>query len=242
MAAFDADRLDVLARAAAAGVGRLVNPGYDLASSRRALDMSAGHSQVRAAAGIHPNDTASFDDDWPALNELARQPGVAAIGEIGLDYYWKKVAPALQAEAFTRQLQLARELNLPVIVHCRDAYADALELLEQHARGLPVVMHAFAGRPADAERAVKNGFWLGIGGPVTYPRADALRQAVRSTPLDHLVLETDSPFLPPQPRRGQRNEPACLAIIAESVSQLKDVSLAELAEATNAAADQLFRW
>ncbi len=238
--AFDADRDEVWARAQEAGVARLVNPAYDLASCRRAIELAAQHTHIHAAVGIHPNDCATFDDDLPALRALIGQPKVVAIGEIGLDYHWERTTPAQQAAAFVAQLALAREFNLPVIVHCRDAYDDALALLEAHARGLRVVLHAFGGRMEHAERALAQGWHIGIGGPVTYRKAENLREVAGAIPLDHMLLETDSPYLPPHPYRGQRNEPAWVALVAESVSQVRGVSLARVADETTSAAMTFF--
>ena len=238
--AFDPDRDAVMERAQQAGVEWLVNPAYDLASCRRAIDLAARHAHVYAAAGIHPNDCANFEAELPALRELIAQPKVVAIGEIGLDYYWDRVAPELQASAFVAQLALARETNLPVIIHCRDAYDDTLDLLEARATGLKVVLHAFAGRIQHAERALRQGWLIGIGGPVTYKKAENLREVAGNVPLDHLLLETDSPYLPPHPHRGKRNEPAHLALVAEKVAQVRGVSLAHIATATTAAAMKFF--
>lgn len=238
--AFDPDRDEVWARAQQAGVGWLVNPAYDLPSCRRAIGLAEQHPTIRAAIGIHPNDCASFEDDLPALRALIGHPGVVAIGEIGLDYYWDKTTPAQQAAAFVAQLNLAREFNLPVIVHCRDAYDDTLALLETHARGLRVVLHAFAGRMAHAERALAQGWRIGIGGPVTYRKAENLREVAAAIPLDHMLLETDSPYLPPHPHRGQRNEPARIVLVAESVSQVRGVSFAHVADETTSAAMAFF--
>ncbi|MGQ9813750.1 MAG: TatD family hydrolase [Candidatus Roseilinea sp.] len=240
VAAFDLDRNDVWARAQEAGVARLVNPAYDLASCRRAIKLAGEHAGIYAAVGIHPNDCTAFDDDLPALRELVKQPKVVAIGEIGLDYHWDRTTPAQQATAFVAQLALAREFNLPVIVHCRDAYDDTLALLETHARGLRVVLHAFAGRIEHAERALQNGWHIGIGGPVTYRKAENLREVAGAIPLERMLLETDSPYLPPHPHRGQRNEPARLALVAESVSQVRGVSLKRVADETTSAAMTFF--
>ena len=236
--AFDPDRNEVWARAQHAGVAWLVNPAYDLASCRRAIALAAQHERIYAAVGIHPNDCATFDNDLPALRELLKQPKVVAVGEIGLDYHWDRTPPAQQAAAFVAQLALAREFSLPVIVHCRDAYDDTLALLEAHAQGLRVVLHAFAGRMEHAERALGCGWHIGIGGPVTYRKAENLREAAGAIPLDRMLLETDSPYLPPHPHRGQRNEPARLTLVAESVSQVRGVSLARVTAETTSAADR----
>ncbi|MCS7062166.1 MAG: TatD family hydrolase [Anaerolineae bacterium] len=239
--AFDGDRAAVWARAQHAGVERLVNPAYDLPSCRRAISLAEQHPNIYAAVGIHPNDCATFESDLPALRALIRHPKVVAIGEIGLDYHWQRTTPAQQAAAFAAQIELAREFNLPIIVHCRDAYDDALTLLETHAQGLSVVLHAFAGNLEHAQRALRQGWLIGIGGPLTYRKADSLREIAAAMPLDHVLLETDSPYLPPHPHRGRRNEPAYVALVAERLSQLRSVSLARVADETTSAALRFFK-
>ncbi|MCL6512614.1 MAG: TatD family hydrolase [Anaerolineae bacterium] len=241
--AFDDDRDAVLARARAAGVVRLLNPAYDLASSRRAIALAEAHADLVAAVGIHPNDAAGFGESHLAeLRALASAPSVVAIGEIGLDYHWQIVPREEQARAFVAQLGLARELDLPVIVHCREAYDDALELLRDHGRGLPgLVMHAFSGRMEHLRAALALGFYIGIGGPVTYPNAHALRAVVEAAPLDRIVIETDSPYLAPQPHRGRRNEPAYVATVAQKIAELRGRSASDIARITTDNGRRLFR-
>lgn len=228
VAAFDNDREDVYARARAAHVTRFLNPAYDLESSRRAIKQASGHPEVYAAVGIHPNDIGSFSKDTIAeLIELSKDPKVVAVGEIGLDYYWKTFTPEQQQQAFRDQLQMARRLNLPVIIHCRDAYDDTLDILASSADGIPVLLHSFAGATRHAERALRLGYYFGIGGPVTFKNAASLRTAVSSIPLDRIMLETDSPYLAPQPHRGKRNEPSLLPLIAQRVADIHQVDLTE---------------
>jgi TatD DNase family protein len=240
--AFDADRAAVLARAGAVGVRYILNPAYDLASSRRAVALASAETGLIAAVGIHPNDAAGFDESSLAeLRALAGKPGVAAIGEIGLDYHWDTVPREAQAQAFVAQLALARELDLPVIIHCREAYDDLLTILCTHGRGLDLLMHAFAGSLEHLNAALALGAYVGIGGPVTYPKAHALREAVRAAPLDRLVLETDAPYLPPQAHRGQRNEPAYLVEVAQKVAEVRSLSVHEIARRTLDNGRRLFR-
>lgn len=240
--AFDADREAALVRARQAGVSRFLNPGYDLASSQRAVELAQRHPNVYAAVGVHPNDAREFAaETLDQLRALATQPKVVAIGEIGLDYYWKTVPPQRQAEAFVAQLELARALDLPVIIHCRDAYDDCLALLERHGRDLSVVMHAFGGELSHLWRALDLGCTIGIGGPVTYPKAQRLREVAASVPLDRLVLETDAPYLSPQPHRGKRNEPAFLPLAAAVVADVRRMRIEDLARATGDNSVRLFR-
>lgn len=250
VAAFDEDREAVLGRAREAGVSLMLNPAYDLASSRRAAALAAARDDVVAAVGVHPNDAAEFTEaSLDALRALAagsagRGPsgrGVVAIGEIGLDYHWKTVSPERQSDAFVAQLALARELDLPVIIHCRDAYDDCLELLRAHGQGLSLVMHAFGGKAAHMRAALDMGYHIGVGGPVTYPSAHGLRDLVKSIPLERLVLETDSPYLTPQPHRGKRNEPAYVRLVAERVADVRQMSVDRVAEITTHNGRRLFR-
>jgi TatD DNase family protein len=231
-----------------------VTIGVDVPSSRRAIDLAEQYTGVYASIGVHPNDAASFDDGSLAeLRALAAHPKAVAIGEIGLDNYWKTVAPDAQTRAFLAQLELAADLGKPVIIHIRDAAHrhdatdDMLAVLEQHLarRALnqaPGVLHAFSGDTIAARRACDMGFLIGIGGPVTYKKADRMRDVVQAAPADRLMLETDAPFLSPAPHRGRRNEPANVRLIAEQVARLRQTSLDDIAECTTANAARLFGW
>ncbi|HLF27854.1 MAG TPA: TatD family hydrolase [Anaerolineae bacterium] len=246
--AFDADRAEVIQRAIEASVTRMVTIGVDVASSRRAIELAEQYPAVYAAVGVHPNNAAAFNNDTlSAIRELAQHPKVVALGEIGLDNYWKKVAPAVQARAFVTQLELAAEIGKPVIIHSRETTADILALLEQHvarhpSRVMPGILHSFAGSIAAAQRAFELGFLIGFSGPVTFKKSQALRELARSAPLDRFVLETDAPFLTPEPRRGRRNEPANVRTIAEYLAHERPISVEEIARRTTANAARLFGW
>jgi TatD DNase family protein len=240
---FDGDRDVVFKRAHEKGVTRFLNPAYDLESSRRAVALANARNDLVAAIGIHPNDANDFSDETiAALRKLfdANKNKIAAIGEIGLDYYWKTVAPEKQKHAFVTQLDLARESNLTVIIHCREAYDDTLDILEKHWRDRPLVMHSFGGDASQAKRALDFGFHLGIGGPVTYPNAQNIRDVVRFAPINRLVIETDAPYLSPQRHRGKRNEPAYVTFVAEKIADLRDTTIDEVALHTTQNAMQLF--
>ena len=228
-----------VARAHAAGVIHLLDVGIDLPSSRDALARARRFAAVRASVGLHPNDAGRFAADFAALAELARDTACVAVGETGLDFYWDRAPRALQEESFHAHLALGAELDKPVIVHARDAMAATLAVLEAH-RGVRKVMHCFAGDETDALRAVELGCWLSFAGPLTYPRAEALRRAAVATPIDRLLIETDSPFLPPQSRRGKSNEPAFVIETAMRLAELRGITLAELAQTTTANALALF--
>ena len=242
---FDADRDAVLARAHAAGVTRFLNPSYDLDSSRRAAALAAARPDVWAAVGVHPNDIGHLDDQCLyEIEQLSQQPRVVAIGEIGLDYHWNTFPRQQQIDGFVRQLQLAQRLHLPVIIHCRDAYEDTLDVLSkfkiEDANNLQfsILLHSFAGNSQQAEEALGRGYYLGIGGPITYPKNESLREIVREMPLGQLLLETDTPYLSPQKFRGKRNEPSHIPLIAERIAQIRGISVAELGAATTANACQ----
>ncbi len=239
---FDEDRDAVLARALEAGVVTIINPGVDFESSRRALALAAAHPEVYAAVGLHPNScgelsAAQIDE----LRALAGAPRVVAIGEVGIDYYWNKFPPEAQRRGFAAQLALAGELGLPVIVHNRDAHEDTLAVMEEHGRGT-IVLHSFSGNAGHARRALAAGAYLGVTGAITYPKAHELRRAIGQAPLERLLIETDAPFLPPQPRRGKRNEPAWVAWVAEKIAEVKEISLQAVAEATAANAERVFKF
>jgi TatD DNase family protein len=239
---FDADRDAVWQRALDAGVTRMLNPAFNMQSSRRAALLAQRIDGVCAAVGIHPNDAPALDARaLDELRELARAPGVVAIGEIGLDNHWKTVPPDVQERAFLTQLGLARELNLPVIIHCREAEPRMLEILEAEWRGRPLVLHSFAGDTAQLERALDCGFYIGVSGPVTYPSARGSRDVVRAAPLDRLLIETDAPYLTPQRYRGKRNEPAYVRLVAEKIADVRDMLIDDVARATAENARALFQ-
>jgi TatD DNase family protein len=246
---FDADREETLERARRAGIDFIVNPGSDLESSRRAVALADRYPDVYAAVGVHPHHASSLDAAALAdLRALAQHPKVVAIGEIGLDYYRDLSPRAAQEEAFRHQLDLAAELDKPVIIHDRDAHADVARILEEwsRARGsrgeqVTGVLHAFSGDRALAEAGFRWGFMVALGGPLTFQNARRLQGLARELPLSHLVVETDAPYLSPHPYRGQRNEPARVTLVAEMLAALLGLSLAEAARRTTANARRLFR-
>jgi len=224
-------------------VRRMVTIGTDVATSRAAAALAAREPDVWAAVGIHPHEAA--DADEAALTEierLASAPRVVAIGETGLDFFRDRSPREAQTRAFTAQVALARRLGKPVLVHCRDAHAETLALLAADGpleRG--GIMHCFSGDVALARRCIELGLLVSLAGPVTYPKPGALPDVARAIPADRLVVETDCPFLPPQPYRGKRNEPAYLAITAARVAELRGEPLADLAGRMSENARALFR-
>lgn len=245
MPQFDGDRRAVLERAFAAGVEWLLDVGADLASSQRAADLAGHEPRIRAAVGIHPHDAATVNRVALAeLRALGQGQGVVAIGEIGLDYYRDLSPRAQQREAFESQLALAQELGLPVIVHDREAHADTLAILRRAAQqpgaSLRGVMHCFSGDLTLARAVLGLGFYIGIAGPVTYPRNETLSEVARLVPANRLLIETDCPYLAPQTCRGRRNEPAYVRFVAERVAELRGLSPSELGEITSENAQALF--
>jgi TatD DNase family protein len=229
---------DEHARAVAAGVtGRLV-VGIDAASSASARGL-ARLPGVRWSAGLHPNDASRFDDDWPAIEALAREPGCAALGETGMDCYRDRTPLEQQERSLRAHLALARELDLPVVFHCRDAFAPMFAVLrsEPCVRG---VMHCFSGGDAEARQALALGLHLSFAGPLTYPKNDALRAVAASAPADRILVETDAPFLPPQRFRGKRNEPAYVVETLAALAAARAIPLEQAAALTFANATALF--
>ncbi|MCC6696565.1 MAG: TatD family hydrolase [Candidatus Hydrogenedentes bacterium] len=239
--AFDEDREAVIARALG-GLDWMVVIGDSLASSEAATALV--RPGVYAAVGVHPYHPEQIDDaGLTALRELAGRPGVVAIGEIGLDYYKHNTAPrATQQDAFRRQLDLAVELNLPAIIHNRDSHEDLAAILDTYAGRLPGgIMHCFAGDTAFVERCIGWDFHVSFAGNVTFPKAGDLREAARAVPLNRLLVETDSPYLAPQPVRGKRCEPAYVAHTAAALGEVMGVTPGELARITSENARALFR-
>jgi TatD DNase family protein len=230
---FDADRDPVRARAYAAGVAAFLQVGFDRLSIEAALQMAAGERASWCTAGIHPHEARSYDDTTQALlKTLAQEQRIVAIGECGLDYFRDLSPRDVQRDAFRRQIRLAADVGLPLVLHVRDAYDDARRILQEE--GLPPrrgIFHAFAGTPAFARWAVGEGFLLGIGGPLTYPTS-GLPLVIEGLPASVFLLETDAPWLPPQPWRGQRNEPAYLRVTAQRLAALCGTPLDDLAEIT----------
>ena len=239
--AFEADFDAMLARARKALVTTIITIGTDLASSRRARDLAHAHPHIFASAGVHPHQADTFDDtDWPALRALWDDPRVCAVGETGLDYYYDYADRDRQQDLFRRHLQVAGEVNRPVVVHIRDAFDDAFAAVDDV--GLPAggVVHCFTGDQAAAERAIAQGFHISLSGIVTFKSARALRAAVRTIPDDRLLIETDAPFLAPVPKRGKRNEPSFVTYTAAEVARLRGVEVAHVIATTRMNATRLF--
>jgi TatD DNase family protein len=238
---FNADRTEVLARAQAAGVARLINIGYDLPSSYASAALAAEHPQVYATAGIQPHY--ALETTPAQLAEIAallQQPKVVALGEIGLDYHHNRAPQDAQHTLFREQLALAREHDMPVVIHARDAQTDTVRILAEAARGLTVVMHAFSGDWSYAAACLELGAYISLAGPVTFPKATELHEVAQRVPLERLLIETDCPYLSPHPFRGKRNEPARVHYIAERIAALRGIPYDDFVQATWDNAERVF--
>lgn len=231
--AFNADRQEVLASMPGQGVELILNPGCDLESSKTAVELAERFPFVYAAVGVHPSDCEGFSQDTvDGLRALAAHPKVRAVGEIGLDYYWKDNPPrAFQQEVFHKQLELAEELNLPVIVHDREAHQDCLEAVKAHPN-VTGVYHCYSGSLEDAKTLVKLGWMLSFTGVVTYKNARKALEVIGWLPMDRIMVETDSPYLTPEPFRGKRNDSSYVFRVVETVAQVKGLDPEEAARIT----------
>ncbi len=239
---FDADRDAVLTALPEQGVGLILNPGCDVESSRKAVRYATAYPHVYAAVGIHPENCGGCTaGDLDAIRALAQLPKTVAIGEIGLDYYWAENPPRdFQQQVLRQQLALARELALPVIIHDREAHADTLAIVREFP-GVTGVFHCFSGSPEMARELLKMGWYLGFDGPVTYKNARRAPEVAAVTPLDRMLIETDSPYMTPVPYRGRRNDSGYVHLVAEKLAEWKGVTPEEMARVTTENGKRLFR-
>lgn len=239
--AFDSDREEVLQALRPSGISLVVNPGCDIESSRAAVNLAGQYGFLYAAVGIHPENCAGVTAaDFEKIRKLSEAPKVVAIGEIGLDYYWEGNPPReFQRQVFRRQLQIARDQHLPVIVHDREAHGDSLALVREFS-GIRGVFHCFSGSPEMARELLKLGWYLGFDGPVTYKNARRAPEVAAVTPLDRMLLETDSPYMAPVPNRGSRNDSRNVRYVAAKLAEWKGISLAELEQITMQNAKNFF--
>jgi len=241
---FDSDREGVITRARNTGVSRFIVIGAtgDFSHNEKAVALARDYSDVFAVIGVHPHDAKTITTEtYTRLRQLAQEPKVVGLGETGLDFYYNNSPPADQRTHFRAFIHLARELNLPLSMHVRDAYVEARHTL--HAEGerqLRGVMHCFTGNAEEAQALLDLDFYLSFSGIVTFKSAQALREVVRIVPLERLLIETDCPLLAPAPHRGKRNEPAYVVRVAETIAEVKGVSLAEVADTTKQNTEALF--
>ncbi|WKY47993.1 TatD family hydrolase [Eubacteriaceae bacterium ES3] len=240
---FNEDREAVIERALEAGVGKMINPGADEDSSRRAVSLADLHESIYAAVGIHPHDAKTYDEKkhGELFSKWAQNEKVIAIGEIGLDYHYDLSPREVQQEVFIKQIALAKKVNLPIIIHNRESMADMERILKAHFAAEPGgVMHSYSGSVEMAKVFLDMGLYLSISGPLTFKNARKLPDVVKMVPLDRLLVETDSPYLTPTPHRGKRNEPAYVRLVAEEVARIKGLPIEEIEEITAQNAIHLF--
>ncbi len=233
----------LIAAARANGISRITIPGYDYQSNLRALEIAEQHEGIFCAVGYHPCDLNDLTDDhYQQLYSWAKHEKVVAIGEIGLDYHWDTTTPELQQQMFRKQIAIAKELDLPIVIHDREAHGDILQLLkEEDAAKVGGIMHCFSGSWEMAQECLKMNFYLSFGGPVTYKNGKRPQEVAAKVPLERLLVETDSPYLTPEPHRGKRNQPAFVRHVAEKIATLRHMSVEQIALQTTKNACELFR-
>lgn len=239
---FEEDLEGVIERAKSAGVSNVVVVGFDRPTILRAMELVEQYDFMYASVGWHPVDAIDMrDDDLKWIEELSGHPKVVAIGEMGLDYHWDKSLKDIQKEVFRKQIRLAKKVQLPIIIHNREATADIVEILEEeNAAEVGGVMHCFSGSAETAKKCVDMNFYISLGGPVTFKNAKKPKEVAAEIPLDRLLIETDCPYLAPHPHRGKRNEPSYVKLVAEQIAEIKSISLEEVEEATTRNAKKLF--
>lgn len=239
---FNEDLQEVINRAQAEGVSTMVVVGFDRPTITKAIELCETYDFIYASVGWHPVDAIDMtpaDLEW--LRELSAHPKVVALGEMGLDYHWDKSPKDIQKEVFKKQIQLAKEVKLPIIIHNREATSDIVEILkESGAAEVGGIMHCFSGSVETAKECLDMNFYISLGGPVTFKNAKKPKEVAEAIPLERLLIETDCPYLAPHPYRGKRNEPAFVKLVAEQIAELKGISYEEVAKATTENAKKLF--
>ena len=238
---FDPDREALLSSMQENGVGAIVNVSASYDSCRTVVGMAEKYPFMYAAVGIHPDHVGELNEEsFQEMEKLFDNQKVVAVGEIGLDYYWDNESHDVQKRWFIRQLELAEKLGLPVIIHSRDAAADTLEIMKEHAQGLKGVIHCFSYSKELAREYVKMGFYIGVGGVVTFKNAKKLKEVVEEIPLTSIVLETDSPYLAPEPNRGKRNNSQYIRYVAEEIARIKGTDYHTVVAQTESNARELY--
>ncbi|TFG91384.1 MAG: TatD family deoxyribonuclease [Syntrophobacterales bacterium] len=238
---FDGDREKVIQRAQESGVNCIVTVGLNLPDSRKAVALAESYDMIYASVGVHPHDVKNIDETtYDLLRELSKNKKVVAYGEIGLDFFRNLSPKDLQIRRFGEQLELAAELALPVIIHDREAHSETVEMLKGRGEGRGGVIHCFSGDYDMAVRCIDMGFYISIPGTITYRKSEELREIVKKLPIDRLLVETDCPFLSPEPKRGKRNEPAYVAHTARRIAQIKNLPFEEVERMTSQNASDVF--
>ncbi len=241
---FDDDREELLKKVHDSGVSPIINVGASIESTGTTLELAKTHDYIYAAVGVHPSDISGLNEDsFEWLREQTNYAKTVAIGEIGLDYYWDKEPEVQEAQRywFGRQLDLAKETGLPVIIHSRDAAEDTMQVMKEHkAQEIPGVIHCYSYSKELAGEFVKMGYFIGVGGVVTFKNARKLVETVEAIPMEHILLETDCPYMAPEPHRGSRNDSSNIPFVIEKIAQIKGISAAEVERITEENAYRLF--
>ncbi|MEF9942365.1 MAG: TatD family hydrolase [Lachnospiraceae bacterium] len=238
---FDEDREEVLASLLTQGIGTVVNVSATLDSCAKVVELAQSHKEIYAAVGVHPDEVGSLDErSYEGLKRLCVQNKVVAIGEIGLDYYWEHEPHEIQKTWFIRQLQLAQEMKLPVLIHSREASEETFEIIREYGEGLTGVIHCFSSSAEMAKEYIKLGYYIGVGGVVTYSNGKKLKKVVEEIGLESILLETDCPYLAPVPNRGTRNTSLNLKYVVDEIARLKEVTCEEVIEQTEINAKKMF--
>lgn len=239
---FNEDLELVIARAKHEGVANMVVVGFDRPTIQRAMELAERYPFIYACIGWHPVDAIDMtDEDLQWIEELSANKKVVALGEMGLDYHWDKSPKDVQKEVLRKQIRLAKKVKLPIVIHNREATADIMAILkEEGAEEVGGIMHCFSGSPEIAKECVKMNFYISLGGTVTFKNAKKPKEVAAEIPLDHLLIETDCPYLAPHPYRGKRNEPGYVKLVAEQIAEIKGIAFDEVAEVTSQNAKKLF--
>ncbi|MHC0039249.1 TatD family hydrolase [Pseudoneobacillus sp. C159] len=239
---YNEDLSEVISRAKEAGVSNIVVVGFDRPTITKAMELCETYDFIYACVGWHPVDAIDMtEQDLQWIEELASHPKVVALGEMGLDYHWDKSPHDIQKEVFRKQIQLAKKVKLPIVIHNRDATADIVEILkEEGAAEVGGIMHCFSGSVEIAKQCLDMNFYISLGGPVTFKNAKKPKEVAAEIPLDKLLIETDCPYLTPHPHRGERNEPGYVRLVAEQIAEIKGLSYEEIARTTSDNAKKLF--
>jgi TatD DNase family protein len=239
---FDIDRDELLASMKANGIGHIVNVGANIKSTRGALELAHKYDFIYAAVGVHPSDVEELNEDsFELLREWSQDGRCVAIGEIGLDYHWPDPEPEIQKKWFKRQLELARQERLPVIIHSRDAAKDTLDIMRvEHAEEIGGIVHCFSYSKEVAAQCVEMGFYIGVGGVLTFKNGRKMREVVEQTPMEKLLLETDCPYLAPEPYRGKRNNSLYLPYVVTEMARIKGISEQEVIDITEQNAKRVY--
>ena len=233
---------DVLKNAKENGVDKIIVPSANPKDFAAIMELVNKYDNVYGMLGVHPSDAKDWDDKLiTEIKNLAWNKKIVAIGEVGLDYYWDKSFNELQKEIFIKQIKLANELNLPIDVHDREAHKDTFDILKEHNKGSKIVMHCFSGSVEFAKECIKEGWYLGIGGVVTFKNAVKMKEVVQAVALEHILLETDAPYLTPVPYRGQENQPAYVKFVAGEIAKLRRITLEEVIRITAQTSELIFK-